>query len=299
MELMMIPIAAGVWALMLIVVYFYVLIKMFKEEGFLKGILGFLCGLYLFLWGWIKHKEHKLTKVMALWSFLIFLPMAASAVMPGILAKMNFEEIAQKYGVTKPKEPVKKPKRGKVIKRKKVNKAGNVSPAQTKPVQVSEADQQKSLDFVNNARGLWKEDNLTHPDQALTMLNQAVTLDPNSPVAYNDRGKVHAKMGQFDRAIKDYDKAISLNEKYIKAYINRGVVLYETNQYPDALKDFNQAIVLKPDYANAYLNRGLVNYQMDRQDNACKDFTKACELGECEGSDWAKKNNICKDVKKK
>jgi len=39
-----------------VVIYFIVLIKLFKTEGALKGILGFLCGLYTFIWGWLKHK---------------------------------------------------------------------------------------------------------------------------------------------------------------------------------------------------------------------------------------------------
>ncbi len=31
-----------------------VLIKLFQNEGALKGILGLICGLYTFIWGWMN-----------------------------------------------------------------------------------------------------------------------------------------------------------------------------------------------------------------------------------------------------
>ena len=48
----------------------------FKSVGILLGIIGGVIGitglgfLWTFVWGWIKHKELQLTKVMALWSIL-------------------------------------------------------------------------------------------------------------------------------------------------------------------------------------------------------------------------------------
>ncbi|MBW1641818.1 MAG: tetratricopeptide repeat protein [Deltaproteobacteria bacterium] len=245
-----------------------------------------------------KHKSLK--SIFALWILIIIAPVVLFFTMPDIFKKMGLgdllEDSTDPKGVVKEKPKTSTAKKGKVIKRAK--KVGTVDSATSKPKPVDQASRQKSIAFVEKARALWKEDNLTDPNLALKMLNQAVSIDPNFAVAFNDRGKVHAKMGQFDRAKKDYDQAIKLDSKYVKAYSNRGVVLYETNQYADALKSFNKAIVLNPSYAAAYLNRGLVNYQMDHTDRACKDFTKACELGDCEGADWAKKKGVCKKVTK-
>jgi Tfp pilus assembly protein PilF len=247
-------------------------------------------------------KKHKsLKSILALWILLIILPVVLFFTMPDIFKKMGLgdllESSADPKNAVEQKPKVGEAKKGKVIKRAK--KVSKVDSATSKSTPVDQASRQKSIVFVEKARALWKEDDLTDPNLALKMLNQAVLIDPSFAVAFNDRGKVHAKMGQFDRAKKDYDQAIKLDSKYVKAYNNRGVGLYETNQYADALKDFNKAIVLKPSYAAAYLNRGLVNYQMDRIDRACKDFTQACELGDCEGVDWAKKNSTCKNEVKK
>lgn len=237
-------------------------------------------------------KSKKLKVILVFWILLIVGPIALFSVKPELKKELDIDGV---INFIMDPQGKKKPKPAAVTDKK-------TSPVKTVKKPASETDeesQQKSMELVKKARALWKGDDLTDPNLALKMLDQAIITDPNSAGAFNDRGKVHAKMGQYDRAIKDYERAVKIDPKFIKAYSNRGVVLYETNQYEDALKDFNKAIVLNPSYAIAYLNRGLVNYQMDKTDRACKDFTKACELGECEGSDWAKKNNICEaEVKK-
>ena len=53
-----------------LVVFIMVLIKLFKKEGVLLGILGIICGLYTFVWGWINHKKQKITNLMIIWSIL-------------------------------------------------------------------------------------------------------------------------------------------------------------------------------------------------------------------------------------
>ena len=47
-----------------------VLIKLFQTEGMMKGILGFICMLYTFIWGWqnIGKEELKLKTWMYLWT---------------------------------------------------------------------------------------------------------------------------------------------------------------------------------------------------------------------------------------
>lgn len=52
-----------------------VLIKLFQTEGVMKGILGFICMLYTFIWGWqnIGKEELKLKTWMYLWSGAVVL----------------------------------------------------------------------------------------------------------------------------------------------------------------------------------------------------------------------------------
>ncbi len=52
-----------------------VLIKLFQKEGVLKGILGLICMIYTYIWGWInvKNESLKLKNPMYIWTAAIVL----------------------------------------------------------------------------------------------------------------------------------------------------------------------------------------------------------------------------------
>jgi hypothetical protein len=52
-----------------------VLVKLFQQEGALKGILGLICMLYTYIWGWqnIKKEELQLKNWMYVWTAAIIL----------------------------------------------------------------------------------------------------------------------------------------------------------------------------------------------------------------------------------
>jgi hypothetical protein len=57
-----------------------VLIKLFQKEGVLKGILGLICMIYTFIWGWMNHKEQNISNVMYIWSGVIVLSIIINAI---------------------------------------------------------------------------------------------------------------------------------------------------------------------------------------------------------------------------
>ncbi len=54
-----------------LVCFIVVLIKLFQVEGTLKGILGIICSLYTFIWGWMNVENLGIRQVMTIWSALI------------------------------------------------------------------------------------------------------------------------------------------------------------------------------------------------------------------------------------
>jgi hypothetical protein len=52
-----------------------VLIPLFQKEGALKGILGIICGLYTYIWGWMHINDEglKIKNWMYVWTVLIVL----------------------------------------------------------------------------------------------------------------------------------------------------------------------------------------------------------------------------------
>jgi len=65
------------------VVGLFVLFKLFQKEGIVKAILGFICMLYTFYWGWKNAKEQNLTTVMWVWTGVIVLSVIVSIVAGG------------------------------------------------------------------------------------------------------------------------------------------------------------------------------------------------------------------------
>jgi hypothetical protein len=61
-----------------------VVIKMNQKEGLLKAILGFICGIYAFIWGWINSGLVG-KNIMLAWTALIILGIVAG-VMGGAAA---------------------------------------------------------------------------------------------------------------------------------------------------------------------------------------------------------------------
>lgn len=52
-----------------------VLIKLFQNEGALKGILGLICGLYTFIWGWMNANKLGIKNIMIIWTVLLIIYM--------------------------------------------------------------------------------------------------------------------------------------------------------------------------------------------------------------------------------
>ena len=71
-----------------------VLIKMFQNEKPLIGILGILCGIWAFIWGWMKSSTLGLKKIMMLWSVCIGLSIVGNVIYGGaMVAKIQSGEI--------------------------------------------------------------------------------------------------------------------------------------------------------------------------------------------------------------
>jgi len=56
-----------------LICFIIVLIKLFQNEGALKGILGLICGLYTFIWGWMNSDKLGIRNIMMIWTLLIII----------------------------------------------------------------------------------------------------------------------------------------------------------------------------------------------------------------------------------
>ena len=114
--------------------------------------------------------------------------------------------------------------------------------------------------------------------EALADCEQALALNPLSANAHNVRGTVLVNLGTFQEAITAYDRAIQLHPKYAKALCNRGSVYNKLEQHVRALADFNEAIRLAGESSFGHYNKGISFYQMGRYGEAIGSYSLALRL---------------------
>jgi len=66
-----------------LICFIIVLIKLFQKEGVLLGILGLICGLYTFIWGWINASKLNIRNIMIIWTLLIILSVVVNVATGG------------------------------------------------------------------------------------------------------------------------------------------------------------------------------------------------------------------------
>ena len=54
-----------------IICWILVLIKIFQNDGPVKGIIGLICGLFAFIWGWMNATRLGIKNIMMIWTVLI------------------------------------------------------------------------------------------------------------------------------------------------------------------------------------------------------------------------------------
>ncbi|MCA2665686.1 MAG: serine protease, partial [Microcystis sp. M079S1] len=114
-------------------------------------------------------------------------------------------------------------------------------------------------------------------EQALTVINQAISLVPNNPNHYNEKWSVLSELKRYDEGLAAITQAIELAPR-AAWYVNRGILYRRQQKYELALDDYNQAIELNPNHANAYNNRGNLYQDLQKYELALDDFNKAIEI---------------------
>lgn len=84
----------GVGGIGSLVCWIMILIKMFQNDKVLIGILGIFCGLWAFIWGWMKSSTLGTKKIMMLWSACIGLSIVGNIIYgTAMVAKVQSGEI--------------------------------------------------------------------------------------------------------------------------------------------------------------------------------------------------------------
>ena len=86
--------------------------------------------------------------------------------------------------------------------------------------------EKKSEDLFYEA--YWDDE---HPERQVELLSESLALNPRDAVVYLNRGLAYDAMGDMDKALADFEQAIRLKPKMAEAYNNRGYLRYKQGQY--------------------------------------------------------------------
>src|SRR5262249_37620213 len=122
-------------------------------------------------------------------------------------------------------------------------------------------------------------------DRAIKDYNEAILLDPNMVIAYNNRGDAYLRKGDYARAIADFNEAVRIDPNYPQAYDNRAYAWYAQKQFDRAIADYTGSLALRPD-PMTYLRRGNVYRDIDDLDRAGADYGKVIALIPGDARGW-------------
>ena len=248
----------GLLVIVGLIMFIVVVIKLFKTEGAIKGILGIIFAIYPFIWGWVKHKELKITRVMVLWTLCIVIPpVIGSMFLPSTLLTMvgSLQSVSNvaKTSPTITREIPKKPG----------------PKAISKPVK-------RPTDQLPGKKHAPKKSAIYDPE--IKKLDDFIKQNNQNADAFYNRALLHEAKGNLQMAEDDYEKAVGINKKHVDAYYNRGLLFIKMKKYERAVKDFDVVIGLNPRAFDAYCNRGNVNYQLGKKDLAIEDYNAALKI---------------------
>ncbi|MFM6405409.1 MAG: tetratricopeptide repeat protein, partial [Microcystis sp.] len=134
-------------------------------------------------------------------------------------------------------------------------------------------------------------------EQALTVINQAISLLPNNPNYYNEKWAVLDKLKRYDEGLAAITQAIDLAPR-AAWYVNRGILYRRQQKYKLASYDYNKAIELNPNFAMAYNHRGVLYDHQQKYELALADFNKAIELNRNFAMAYYNRGGLYQDQKK-
>lgn len=136
----------------------------------------------------------------------------------------------------------------------------------------------RSKKFINLHEKAIQKIGLNQITEAISLLDEALNIQPNSAEAHHNRGMALEKIGEFEDALTSYRLAIEHKPDSAETYNNAGNVLRELGSLNSAIEYFDKAILLKPNYPEAFNNLGWTKYCMREYVRSIECYEKALSL---------------------
>ena len=115
-------------------------------------------------------------------------------------------------------------------------------------------------------------------EEAVASFEQAITLRPERPAAWDRKGNSLAMIGRYEEALTSLEKAIEIDSEYVYAWVNKGWVLQLMNRDAEAIAAYDRALEIRPGTGSYWGRKGNALEAVGRRGDAIAAYTKALEI---------------------
>jgi len=141
------------------------------------------------------------------------------------------------------------------------------------PDDLEPGDAERAAALVDEARALFRAGELS---QARALLERALRLDPQNPLAYAGRGTLRLRMGEGEAAVlEDFQRGLDLAPDNPKLLANRGVALAHFGRAAEGLADLDRALEIDGSDPGLYGNRAQLHLLLGDHAASLRDLERA------------------------
>jgi len=126
--------------------------------------------------------------------------------------------------------------------------------------------------------GIITAKNISHYASPSAFYDAAIDENPQSGLAYNNRGNLKFMDKSYQAALEDFTHAAATNNTIAETYLNIGLTQFNLNNFQEAIINFDKYITYRPNKPETYVNKGMALGSLGDFDGSIKNFTKAISL---------------------
>ena len=114
--------------------------------------------------------------------------------------------------------------------------------------------------------------------EALSEYGQAIILDSTMAIAHSDLGYMYFQIDMDEEALQAYTKALEIDSALVRAHVNLAFLFEKKKLYEQAVDEYQKALAFEPEVASIHNNLGNAYVNLGLKDKALIEFKKALEL---------------------
>ena len=128
--------------------------------------------------------------------------------------------------------------------------------------------------------------------------DEALKINPNNFEAYYNKGLLHYKIGDFEKALEVLYKAGELNWKHKDVWYYSGKVLEKLERYDKALEAFNSDLHIDDKDIKSWISKGNVLLKLERYDDAINAIDEIIKIDSTNIDAFGQKGKILEKLKR-